>query len=75
MTYDYNKDLSTKHYEVKIATADSYGYFEHNAMGDESAGGLWFEGKELVDYDGVFDLPAEVKQALTTAGYIGDALA
>jgi hypothetical protein len=32
--------------------------------------GLLFEGKELVDYDGVFSLPQEVGQMLTEAGFI-----
>jgi hypothetical protein len=32
--------------------------------------GLWFEGKELADYDGVFFLPREVDQMLTDAGYV-----
>jgi hypothetical protein len=31
--------------------------------------GLWFDGKELVDYDGVFSLPREVAVMLTDAGY------
>jgi hypothetical protein len=31
--------------------------------------GLWFEGKELADYDGFFFLPREVGQMLTDAGY------
>lgn len=32
--------------------------------------GLWFEGKELYDYDGVFALPKEVGAMLVEAGYI-----
>jgi hypothetical protein len=32
--------------------------------------GLWFEGNELTDYDGVFSLPREIAQMLTDAGYI-----
>lgn len=31
--------------------------------------GLWFEGKELADYDGVFFLPREIGQMLTDGGY------
>ena len=31
--------------------------------------GLWFEGKELVDYDGVFELPNEVAEMIKDAGY------
>ncbi len=36
------------------------GYFEHLIYGEDAGGGLWFEGKELVDYDGVYELPADV---------------
>lgn len=32
--------------------------------------GLSFEGKDLVDFDGVFSLPREVGEMLTEAGYI-----
>lgn len=32
--------------------------------------GLWFEGRELADYDGVFFLPREIGQMLTDAGYV-----
>jgi len=62
--YDFNFDASSANYEIKIDTEQEYGYFEHNTHGDEIAGGLWFEGNELVDYDGVFELPIEVVEAL-----------
>jgi len=32
--------------------------------------GLWFEGKELSDFDGVFSLPREVAGILKDAGYV-----
>lgn len=48
------------------------GYFEHEEYGDEYGGGLWFEGKNLVDYDGVFELPKEVIQALRDLGFYVD---
>ncbi len=32
--------------------------------------GLFFEGKMLVDYDGVFSLPREVSEVLSEAGYV-----
>lgn len=75
MTYEYNKDLSTKDFEIKIATNDHYGYFEHHKLGDECGGGIWFDPSgEVVDYDGVFELPRQVKDALLGAGYFGEAL-
>jgi hypothetical protein len=44
-------------------------YFEHNIYGDDVAGRLWFEDKNLIDYDGVFTLPREVIQMLLDKGY------
>jgi hypothetical protein len=32
--------------------------------------GLWFDGRELVDADGVFFLPREVGEMLKDAGYV-----
>lgn len=32
--------------------------------------GLWFEGKELSDFDGVFSLPRELGEMLKDAGYV-----
>ena len=43
--------------------------FEHNELGDEYAGGLWFKGKNLVDYDGVYALPKEIQQWLINNDY------
>lgn len=31
--------------------------------------GLWFEGKDLTDYDGVFELPVEAAKLIRKAGY------
>jgi hypothetical protein len=31
--------------------------------------GLWFQGKTLVDYDGVFELPVQLLDWLTELGY------
>ena len=75
--YNFTQTIITSHYEIKLAPADLYGYFEHLTKGDNSAGGLWFERLEggligLTDYDGVFALPTEVKQALIETGCIVD---
>jgi hypothetical protein len=32
--------------------------------------GLWFSGRELVDFDGAFSLPREVGELLREAGYV-----
>ena len=47
--------------------------FEHAKLGDEGgSGGLWFDGVVLVDYDGVYSLPAEVIALCEKLGYIMD---
>ena len=49
------------------------GYFEHNELGDNCAGELLFDGLRLIDYDGVFELPKEVIQALRGMSfYVGE---
>lgn len=67
--YNFNQVLSTPLYTIEIDTNEGYGYFEHNELGDEKAGGLWFDALRLSDYDGVWDLPKQVHAALTNAGY------
>lgn len=32
-------------------------------------GGIWFDGKQIDDYDGCFELPEEVVAALNELGY------
>ena len=38
------------------------GYFEHDDYGE--GGGLWFSKRELCDYDGVYELPKDVVEAI-----------
>lgn len=42
-------------------------YFER--MADGAGGNLYFEGVELVDYDGFFELPKDVISALRCLNY------
>ena len=50
--------------------ADSTGWFEIDGGQDWYAeGGLWFEGKTLTDYDGVFQLGAEIIELLEEKGF------
>jgi len=65
--YNFDLNLSTKRYAIEIDTLEQYGYFQSNHTGTE--GGLWFDDRELIDYDGVVVLPKEVEQALIKAGY------
>jgi len=70
------------HTEVCVDTEANYGFFERIRIGlrhDEqlSEGGLWlgqdpYNGTELSDYDGVYELPKTVAFLLTRAGiYVG----
>lgn len=71
--HDYTEDLSDDTFTIKISPSTLYGYFEHDKFGEDVGGGLWFvinEGrKELYDYDGVYELPRRVAEALRAAGY------
>lgn len=70
--HDYTYDLSSENFDLKISPSTNYGYFEHNKMGDNCGGGLWFTGLTLDDYDGVAILPKEVAKSLRKAGYFLD---
>jgi hypothetical protein len=52
---------------VQIDPEASYGYWERKD-GSEG-GGLWFDGKSLVDFDGDYDLPRVVYDELESLGY------
>ena len=71
---DGTMKITTDNFTVEIFDETPLrGYFEHEEYGDEYGGGLWFKGKNLVDYDGVFELPKEVIQALRDTGfYVGE---
>ena len=71
-------ERSEKEIEVKFTVGVSdeagYGYFEFYDLktgGEEwyADGGLWFTGKKLTDYDGVFSLCNQVKNKLKEWGY------
>lgn len=67
--YHFDINVQAGNYTVQIDTHNKHGYFEHNELGDESAGELSFEGGELTDYDGVFALPKAVVTCLRQLGY------
>jgi hypothetical protein len=66
--HDYTETLESGNWLIKISPTTEYGYFENQDTGGE--GGLWFDGNELIDYDGVYELPKEAYSALKGAGYI-----
>ena len=68
--YTYNITAypwGAEHGKLEIDTAAGYGYFDHKD-GSEG-GGLWFDGQELSDYDGVYELPKAVARTLIALGY------
>lgn len=62
-------------HEIEIMS-DTYGYF--TLRDGSEGGGLWFEGSdrlnksELIDYDGVYELPLPIIEALREHGFIVD---
>lgn len=45
-------------------------WFEHTELGEDGgSGGLWFHDGCLVDYDGVYELPIEIVEALESLGF------
>lgn len=51
---------------------DGYGSWEYQSDEDDEEtyfeGGLWFDENEVVDYDGINELPEEVKMAIMDIG-------
>lgn len=69
--YNFNIKMGTQNYTIDIDSKAKYGCFEHDTLGDESGGGLWFDKQfNLIDYDGVAVLPSEVKNMLIMFGMI-----
>jgi len=68
---DYSQH-KTPNFTIYMHSDGDYGFFEHDEYGDGCGGGLWFEDKELVDYDGVAMLPQEVWFALKELGISWD---
>ena len=67
--------FQTKRFTVDLFDNDpTRGFFEHDDYGMDAGGGLWFEivsgVRHLYDYDGVFELPAEVIDGLRAHGVI-----
>lgn len=75
--YKWTKEVDNGRYTIKIAEPDLYGCFEHNELGEERGGGLWFFKNddarlELQDYDGVVALPKSVAKSLVELGIVLD---
>ena len=66
--------IETTNYKICKASDSNHGFFEHKTLGDDYAGGLWFNNNKLIDttersYDGCFELDEEITDALTAAGF------
>jgi hypothetical protein len=66
--YNFTEHAKVGKWAVMVDPDSNYGYFEPES-GIEG-GGLWFDGKELMDFDGRYELPADVAAALEQLGYI-----
>lgn len=62
MAYNFNMKHQVGDWLVEVDTDRQYGYFENQERG--GGGGLWFTNNELVDYDGVYEIPKQVVMAL-----------
>lgn len=56
-------------YEVKVSPLTRFGMYQHS-LRPALAGRLWFDGNELVDYDGLVHLPRDVCLALNRNGFV-----
>ena len=59
---------------VGVDTEDAYGFFEIYDLATGGVrfyceGGLWFEDKKLIDYDGVFEISQHVTKKLNEWGF------
>ena len=66
-------------FEIGICDETSKGWFEFydiDSKGEDfhAEGGLWFKEKELIDYDGVFELPETIFDKLGEMGYDVDTI-
>ena len=53
------------------AERGSFELYDEQTVGEDwyAEGGLWFNGKDLIDYDGVFALPKPIEKKLIEMGY------
>ena len=72
--YNFTQRLTKGKWEVLLDPVAKYGCFEHEDTG--TGGGLWFEKDgdllTLTDYDGVYEMPRAVGEALREMGCVVD---
>ena len=59
---------SNDDFNISVNPTKDRGSFEHNRLGEDCGGGLWFRDNKLIDYDGVYYLPKEVVTILKEQG-------
>lgn len=85
MSYNFTKKIQVGKFEIQVDDHARYGWFEHEDLGDEAGGGLWFGYEHdhygertsdtrlhLDDYDGMSCLPKQVTEGLRALGYVVD---
>lgn len=70
MDHNHSLEVTIGKWFVAVSPETNHGYFEHTETG--TGGELWFMGKDLIDYDGVFELSAQVMDAIVVLGYNAD---
>lgn len=68
MTYTYDKQLVVDPWCIEIDSKAGYGFAERSIDGTQI--GLWFDGLELMDYDGVACLPSKVIAGIAALGFL-----
>lgn len=68
--YLFDRVSKVGKWTVQIDTNEQYGFFEHDDYGE--GGGLWLVDNALEDFDGVFELPSEVIEAIENCGFNAD---
>ena len=62
------EEVDMKYY-ISIDPVKSYGFFEIIGGSYYAEGGLWFRDGKLIDYDGIYDLPNEIREQIKKFGY------
>ncbi len=60
--HNFTQEKQIGNWKVFVSPSTNYGYFENVVT--ETSGGLWFNGRMVTEYDGVFELPLNVVKAL-----------
>jgi hypothetical protein len=73
-SFNYNRTIIAGEFIIEIDEQKKYGYFQHLELGEQVSGGLWFEDNNdeslrLVNFDGLFELPEIVMNALRVKGF------